>query len=281
MSSRAYFPTLTCTHMHTPPPPSHVNTCTHHPHPHMYTHAHTTPPPHIHTRTHHSQLEMKLPTLSYTVFQKTLVHMLTRSWGSLHTYQDHQDTSNMCLLCQAMALWFSLVNKLIKEYARREESSGGDEAADLGSPTVSRRKFSLKQLKSLTPMHRRKKAVSMAEGSVAAVSQHHKLSHGTKLSEESVEMYDFDSSRRQSADTVQEFPFEEVRSKNDRPRKMATVQSHSEFEVVSRRGVSSFAPPPLPPAYEEEMQEDAIPPIYKIFRLCMQVGDRTFKHSQM
>ena len=195
--------------------------------------------------------------------------MLKRTWGSLHTYPDHRDTSNICLLCRAMALWFSLVRKLIEENTKRKmESEGHDEGTDLGSPTVTRRGSILK-IKSLTPTsHKRKKAVSVAEGMEAAV-----FKSGKKVSGESIEFVDYDGSRsqagRRSVDILQEIP----RLKVDRPRKLAMVQSHSEFEVVScRGGAAAVTPPSLPPAYKEETQEDAIPPIYKIFQLCTTVS---------
>ena len=200
--------------------------------------------------------------------------MLKRSWGSLHTYPDHRDTSNMCLLCRAMALWFSLVRKLIEEYTKREmENRGHDEGTDLGSPTVIRRRSFLK-LKSLTPTtHKRKKAVSMTEGTIAAVFK------WKKVSGESVDFLDFEASRPQggkgSVDLPQETPplEEKLKVQPDRPRKLAIIQSHSEFEVVScRGGAGALTPPSLPPAYKEETQEDIIPPIYKIFQLCIKVS---------
>ena len=217
--------------------------------------------------------------MDYTALLKTVVHMLKRSWGSLHTYPDHRDTSNMCLLCRAMALWFSLVRKLIEEYTKREMENGGhDEGTDLGSPTVMRRRSFLK-LKSLTPTtHKRKKAVSMTEGTISAVF---KLSHGKKISGESVDFLDFEASKPQgtcrkgSVDLPQEPPpsEEKLKVQPDRPRKLAMVQSHSEFEVVScRGGAGALTPPSIPPAYKKETQEDVIPPIYKIFQLCIKVS---------
>ena len=215
--------------------------------------------------------------MDYTALLKTVVHMLKRSWGSLHTYPDHRDTSNMCLLCRAMALWFSLVRKLIEEYTKREMENGGhDEGTDLGSPTVMRRRSFLK-LKSLTPTtHKRKKAVSMTEGTISAVF---KLSHGKKISGESVDFLDFEASKPQgrkgSVDVPQEPPpsEEKLKVQPDRPRKLAMVQSHSEFEVVScRGGAGALTPPSIPPAYKKETQEDVIPPIYKIFQLCIKVS---------
>ena len=55
-----------------------------------------------------------------------LVKMLRHVWGSNHTFQDHREPVNICLLCRATELWFGLASKLISEYARRErEDSAG------------------------------------------------------------------------------------------------------------------------------------------------------------
>ena len=67
------------------------------------------------------------------------------------------------------------------------------------------------------------------------------------------------------------FPPAEPKTKPDRPRKLAQVQSYSEFEVVSQPFVSIFTPPPLPPAYKDETRDEAIPTLYKIFKLCSEV----------
>ena len=49
-----------------------------------------------------------------------LVKMLRHVWGSNHTFQDHREPVNICLLCRGTQLWFGLASKLICEYARRE-----------------------------------------------------------------------------------------------------------------------------------------------------------------
>lgn len=66
----------------------------------------------------------------------------------------------------------------------------------------------------------------------------------------------------------------EIKSK----RKLAKVQSYSEFEVVARPppSVASmiFTPPPVPPAprSKTECQDEAIPVLYKIFQQCIEVS---------
>ena len=108
-----------------------------------------------------SQLEQEVPTLEYGVLKKIIFRMLTRNWGTTHTY-DHRDTSNMCLLCRAVALWFNLVSKLIEKYTeigQGLEDAGGD--VDIVSPPVETRKSRLSVKELITPKHRRKKAVTL------------------------------------------------------------------------------------------------------------------------
>ena len=100
---------------------------------------------------------MKISTLEYCVLQKILLRMLMRKWGSTHTYQDHKDTTNMCVLCRAMALWFSLVRKLVEGYAKEGVDEGVD-ATDVVSPTPESRRPRV-SLKLRTPILKRKKAV--------------------------------------------------------------------------------------------------------------------------
>ena len=65
---------------------------------------------------------MKLEThmLDYGSLKRLLVKMLQMSWGSKHSYTDHHDTTNSCLLCKATALWFSLATQLLEENEKRE-----------------------------------------------------------------------------------------------------------------------------------------------------------------
>ena len=68
-----------------------------------------------------------MTTLDASALNSMVVKMLQHVWGSNHTYLDHRDpSSNLCLLCHGMELWFGLATKLVAEYARRErEDSAG------------------------------------------------------------------------------------------------------------------------------------------------------------
>lgn len=76
-----------------------------------------------------SQLvEHHVTTLDASALYDILVKMLRHVWGSNHTVLDHRDSSsNLCLLCHGMELWFGLATKLVAEYTRREkEDSAGE-----------------------------------------------------------------------------------------------------------------------------------------------------------
>ena len=64
--------------------------------------------------------EFQILTDQYSNLQKTLVRMLQVEWGSNHTYPDHLESSNLCLLCHGMSLWLTLAKRLIIEYVQME-----------------------------------------------------------------------------------------------------------------------------------------------------------------
>lgn len=54
--------------------------------------------------------------------------MLQVEWGSNHSYPDHLESSNLCLLCHGMSLWLILAKRLIMEYVQMElkkQDAGG------------------------------------------------------------------------------------------------------------------------------------------------------------
>lgn len=89
--------------------------------------------------------------------------MLTKNWGTTHTY-DHRDTSNMCLLCRAIALWFSLASKLIERYSK--EGGARTEVMDemeVLSPVTEIRKQRVSVKVMLTPRSKRKKGILIGQ----------------------------------------------------------------------------------------------------------------------
>ena len=84
--------------------------------------------------------QMKLEThkLDYGSLKRLLVKMLQMSWGSKHSYTDHHDTTNTCLLCKATALWFSLASRLLEENEKHEACrEENEETAAAGNSFVS------------------------------------------------------------------------------------------------------------------------------------------------
>ena len=80
---------------------------------------------------------MELQTvLDYGALKRLLAKMLQMSWGSRHSYTEHHDTINTCLLCKATALWFSLATRLLeKNETQLEQDVDG---TSLGSLTEDR-----------------------------------------------------------------------------------------------------------------------------------------------
>lgn len=80
---------------------------------------------------------MELQTvLDYGALKRLLAKMLQMSWGSRHSYTDHHDTINTCLLCKATALWFSLATQLLEKNEMQLEHDV--DGTSLGSLTEDR-----------------------------------------------------------------------------------------------------------------------------------------------
>jgi len=85
-----------------------------------------TAPCYLHTQLQDHYLPLSTSMPPSNELHAAMAKMLQHVWGSNHSYSDHRESTNLCLLCRGMELWFGLACKLVEEYARRErEDSTG------------------------------------------------------------------------------------------------------------------------------------------------------------
>ena len=226
--------------------------------------------------------------LDYGSLKRLLVKMLQMSWGSRHSYADHHDTTNTCLLCKATALWFSLATRLLTENEEQllrqleEEEDSASFASHLdGAPSRSQQqrismKLALKKkLRKLT--HGETNTSEDFQTSLGPVGKFctfpRKKGAAHQQEFKKTGSAGVDGGRRKSppggeqlTDFDREFPPAEVKSKlkKDPLRKMATVQSEA-LQVL----------PALAEEGEEEEEEGEgevyDEDVHTIFRLCRDV----------
>ena len=229
--------------------------------------------------------------LNYTMLQRLLVKMLQMSWGSKHSYNDHHDTTNTCLLCKATALWFSLVTQLLKECELQLEEAEEEHDGVAGSGFASRgdngRPSRLQQQRISMKLVLKKKLRKLTHGETNASDDFkpHILSPGGNFS--TFPRKKADENRRgaspgvisgkgkspqrgeDSTDFDREFPPAEVRSKPRKVplRKMATVQS----EGVQQSLPAVLEREELTEGEESSAMEEDNEDIHTVFKLCRDV----------
>lgn len=207
-----------------------------------------------------------IPTLELSVFQNNLIMMLQKVWGSSH---DHKESTSVCYLCRGVAVWFDLVTKLLKEYAKlvHREGSAGEEFEELSSPyhRISTRSDRLRQLVS-TPR---------SAGSDSSEASSALLGAGRRQSVEWLDEVGASPPREKEGKKfgiqggIQALHGGAAAAYQNEPehpkhhkRKIAQVQSHSQFRVVSdaKLGVVSFS--------DGHPGREVTPSTYIIFQLC-------------
>ena len=193
-------------------------------------------------------MQLNTPTLSYNTLLNLLVKMLQSPWGSSHTYQDHHDTTNTCLLCKATSLWFSLATKLLEENEQRHRAMEEEEATDLPSPSGERpshvqlqrssmRKLALKISRKLT--HSESPDDFSPPSSLPAKLGSAPERHSARWLEESKFLsLGNDGGKGQGveeADFGRDFPPAEPKPKKQF-RKMGSSSSRSDYQVRERGG---------------------------------------------
>ena len=242
--------------------------------------------------------------LDYSALKRLLVQMLQMPWGSKHSYTDHHETTNSCLLCKATALWFSLATQLLEESERQleeEERTAGMEGfspTDGGRPTRLQQqrismKLALKKLRRLTygetPEEQQQQGPSVTSSGGGRFGTFPRKRGGSEERGMSPGAVSNKGKSPQASDDAtefdREFPPAEVKSKpRKRPlRKMATVQGES-----SQPALAALVEEVMKGREEEktrekerggEREEEEVDKIQLVFKLCRDVSSfvRVFK----
>ena len=235
--------------------------------------------------------------LDYSALKRLLVQMLQMPWGSKHSYTDHHETTNSCLLCKATALWFSLATQLLEESERQleeEERTAGMEGfspTDGGRPTRLQQqrismKLALKKLRRLTygetPEEQQQQGPSVTSPGGGRFGTFPRKRGGSEERGMSPGAVSNKGKSPQASDDAtefdREFPPAEVKSKpRKRPlRKMATVQGES-----SQPALAALVEEVMKGREEEktrekerggEREEEEVDKIQLVFKLCRDVS---------
>ena len=76
-------------------------------------------------------MQMKLGThgLDYGMLKRLLLQMLQMPWGSKHSYTDHHETTNSCLLCKVCVVYTGFISVSGSEIGRSGKRDKGIYAA--------------------------------------------------------------------------------------------------------------------------------------------------------
>uniref|UniRef100_A0A1X7UW71 Uncharacterized protein n=1 Tax=Amphimedon queenslandica TaxID=400682 RepID=A0A1X7UW71_AMPQE len=224
-----------------------------------------------------SQMVLDRSSLSYEVLQKYLVFMLETDWKTDHSLHDHHTTTtNTCIFCQAISLWFSLSLRIIKDYINEEEER--DDVPDgCSTPVLPKRgrvsiKFAIPTLK------RKHTQPDLGSTSSAAQDDYDDQWGEGGAGFEPPNRKKGSIFSKSSADTANTEPLEEEVNKpspptfmhRDRRPPIMTRYSVSEFELLS-----SVASTPTgggaatPTGHTSSKQPEVTSNLYKIFKLSV------------
>ena len=226
-------------------------------------------------------------TLDFSTLKRMLVRMLQMSWGSKHSYTDHHDTTNTCLLCKATALWFSLATQLLieneKQQQLEEDGGGGDSFI---SPVEGRPSRSQHQRISMKAI--RSKIRRLTHGETNTLDDFNPATASLPVGKFPRKKGALDESRKvasegsdgkvlqgEDVEFDREFPPAEVKPKPKMLRKMATVPSDMLQAMLpalqEEDGEEDEEEEEEERDEEEEEEDEEEEAIQKVFQLCRDV----------
>ena len=233
--------------------------------------------------------------LDYCTLKRLMVRMLQVPWGYKHSYTDHHNTTNTCLLCKATALWFSLATQLLEKNEKRQrtlEEEGGEGTGDLVSMVDGRvlraqhQRISMKAIRSKIRKLTHGETSTSEDFNPAFSSLPMKFntlpgrgSHKRELEDSrntvSVGCDGAKAPVELEAEFECDFPPAEVKPKPKRPlRKMATYQSEALpalQEEAGEEGEGEEEEDEDDERGREEEEEEDGEDIHKVFQLCRDV----------